>query len=264
MSAKKNQIIFLFIASLLFLLACNLGATPAAPIATAQEATLPAPDEPSPGGLCDHELYPIRQGASWTYASTGGSSGDFSYMDTVTELRADGFTLSTQFEGLTRTQEWECDPGGLRALQMGGGTSASVATQGAQSEYKTTEVAGYSYPRQISPGMEWTYTLVFQGQTAMPNNQQSASTGVFTSTMKEAGREAVSVPAGTFDAVRFQSTHMVQVTAEFQGAQMPLTFSASSVTWFAPGVGFVKSIENSDYGGAPHTITTELQAYNIP
>jgi hypothetical protein len=46
--------------------------------------------------------------------------------------------------------------------------------------------------------------------------------------------------------------------------QVPISINASSMVWYAPGVGFIKSIENSDFGGTPYTSTTELQSYIIP
>jgi hypothetical protein len=56
----------------------------------------------------------------------------------------------------------------------------------------------------------------------------------------------------------------VEILVPFGNEQVPMKYSGTSITWYAPGVGFVKSIENWDLGSAPYTATTELQTYVIP
>jgi hypothetical protein len=248
----KINAAFIIASSLVFVLACNLGSP-----ASSQH-------QPATSTLCNHELYPVRAGASWTYASSGSPDGNFTYTDTITNVRADGFTLNSQFDGLTRTQEWLCETGGLKALQLGGGPSAVITTQNAAAELTTPDVTGISLPAQIPIGTQWQYSLTMQGATAMPGDQHAKSTGVFTSTMQAIGIEAITVPAGSFEAVKIHVKSSMQVSAEFQGMQVPISINASSMVWYAPGVGFIKSIENSDFGGTPYTSTTELQSYIIP
>ena len=69
------------------------------------------------GGVCGNVLYPVTQGASWIYSSNGGPNGSFYYTNSITEVRADGFTLTTQFSDRTSTQEWLCQSEGLKATQ---------------------------------------------------------------------------------------------------------------------------------------------------
>lgn len=266
MKKKHVKRILFLIASLFILSACNIGVSNPNADQPGAGTSEPAPTpQTASGGLCDNILFPIKQGASWTYLNTGSPSGDFTYTDTITELRTDGFTLTSQFTGLTRTQEWQCTPEGLKALQLGGaGSAANISTQGTSAEFTTKEVTGISLPKEVTPGLQWTYSLTMEGFTAMPDNQMAQSTGTFNFTMQEMGRETITVPAGTFEAVKFQSTSLVQIIADFQGIQVPVTINGSSTIWYAPGVGFIKSIENSDYGGAPFTSTTELQSYSIP
>jgi hypothetical protein len=82
--------------------------------------------------------------------------------------------------------------------------------------------------------------------------------------MQEIGTESVTVPAGTFDAIKIQASSTVEILVPFGNEQVPMKYSGTSITWYAPGVGFVKSIENWDLGSAPYTATTELQTYVIP
>ncbi len=63
----------------------------------------------------------MRQGASWTYTGEAGPRGSYTFTDQVTDLRSDGFTLTADFDGLRRVQEWSCTAQGLVALDFSGG-----------------------------------------------------------------------------------------------------------------------------------------------
>ena len=100
------------------------------PSAEATPTSTPEGSYPNPGQeLCTNTYYPVRQGATWTYKSTGGPAGEYSFTDTITSVGGDGFTLSTQIGDLTRTQEWTCTAEGLVALQLGGAPAAMLDGQ---------------------------------------------------------------------------------------------------------------------------------------
>ena len=214
--------------------------------------------------LCNNPLYPIKQGATWTYASTGGPGGSFTYTDTITATRADGFTLTSQFADLTRTQEWTCQADGLKALQLGGGTAAGISTLGMTAAFTTLEITGISIPNQVTAGMQWDYSLIMQGTMAMPGNQQAQSNGTYSVTMQEMGTESITVPAGIFEATKIQSNSTIDIVTIFEGIEVPIKFNGTTISWYVPGIGFVKSVENGDFGGTAFSATTELQSYNIP
>lgn len=231
------------------------------------EAFLPFTEQapiPNTGGLCDNRLYPVRQGASWAYINTGGPNGTFAYSDTISEVHADGFTLATQSSNLTRSQQWACETGGLKALELGGGTTASITMQGITAEFITSNISGISLPRDINSGSQWQYSLSILGTIPMPTGEQVQSTGTYSAIMQEMGTESITVPAGTFEAVKIQASSFVEILVPFGGQQVPMKYNNTSMIWYAPGVGYVKSIENWDLGGAPYTSTTELQSYVIP
>jgi hypothetical protein len=266
MRLKFQPVIIIFLIGLLLtaLTACGTDNT------NNQEVVLPIlqtsdPDiSPTSSELCGNVLYPTTQGAAWVYTSTGGPSGSFNYTNSITETRADGFTLTSQFIDLTRTQEWACELGGLKALQLGGGSAAGISIQGMTAELATSEVTGISIPQTVTPGMQWQYALKLQGTVAMPGDQQAQSNGGYTVDMKELGRETVTVPAGTFEAIKIQSNSNVDIMAVFEGIEVPVKFNGTTITWYAPGVGYVKSVENGDFGGTAYSATTELQSYSIP
>jgi hypothetical protein len=263
MFKKQIKIYLALIIGVMITLACGLtnpqSTTPSD--STSEQPT----EEVVIEGLCDNPLYPVKQNATWTYANTGSPSGDFTYTDTITQVRSDGFTLTSQFGDLTRTQEWACETGGLKALQLGGGPTASLSTQDMSAQFTTTQVTGTTLPKELIPGMQWLYGLTLEGTTDIPGDQQAQSTGTFTITMQEMGKETVTVPAGTFEATKLQANSTMDIMAEFQGLQVPMTITGSSLLWYAPNVGFIKSVDNVDMGdGTPFTTTTELQSYNIP
>lgn len=215
-------------------------------------------------GSCENPLFPVKQGAIWSYASTGGPSGSFTYSDTITAVRADGFTLTSTFGETTRNQEWFCQTDGLKALQIGGGSAAGISTQGITAAFITSDVTGISLPREIPAGLKWDYSLKMQGTMAMPGDTQAPSSGAYSVTMQEVGRDTVAVAAGSFEAVRFQANSNVEIMTDFEGTPVPVKYDAVTLLWYAPGVGFIKSVENGDFGGTAFSITTELQSYSIP
>lgn len=233
-----------------------------------QETILPftqqMPAMKNMGELCNNPLYPVHQGASWAYINSGGPNGTFAYSDTISAVRADGFTVTSQINNLTRTQEWACEAGGLKALELGGGTTASITAQGMTAEFSTSDISGISLPNEITSGQQWQYDLKIQGTIPMPTEQQLQSNGTYSMTMQEMGTETVTVPAGTFEAVKIQANSNVKILVPFGSEQVPMQYSGTSITWYAPGVGYVKSIENWDLGSTLYTSTTELQTYVIP
>jgi|GEM_PF-5267370 len=196
MRLKFQPAIIIFLIGLLLttLTACGTDST------NNQEVVLPIlqtsdPNiiSPTSSELCGNVLYPTTQGAAWVYTSIGGPSGSFNYTNSITETRADGFTLTSQFTDLTRTQEWDCQPDGLKALQLGGGSAAGISIQGMTAELVTSEVTGISIPQTVTPGMQWQYTLTLQGTVAMPGNQQAQSNGAYSADMKEVGTGKLSL-----------------------------------------------------------------------
>lgn len=251
--------VFLFIT----LLACSARNPQSPASVTSTQGISPQPTS-SVSGLCSNLLYPVIQGATWTYSNTGSPAGSFTYTDTITNVRPDGFTLTTQFTDLTRTQDWACKQEGLQALQLGGANSAAIATQGLSAKFTTSNVTGITLPANITPGMQWTYGLDINGAIAMPGDQSAEASGPVSIDLKEAGTESVTVPAGTFNATKIEAKSTFDLNASFQSLKVPITFTSTSILFYVPGVGLVKSIESGDIGGNSFSSTTELQTYNIP
>ena len=233
--------------------------TTATPVNT---ETLPAPSEAA-AGACANPYYPVREGATWSYQSTGSATGDYRFTDTVTSVREDGFTLTSQFGGLTRTQEWACKPEGLAALQLGGTSTATLNTQGMQMELAAKNVSGVTYPSQINPGDQWEHNLDFGGKVNVAGRSGEAE-GSAKMNFTALGNESATVPAGTFDALKVQVDSVITITATFQGVAVPVEISGTYTYWLARDIGWIKATGSSSISGQTVSETIELQSYNIP
>lgn len=238
----------------------QLSATqPSTEVIATMEANTPAAGE----ALCTNAYYPVRQGATWTYKSTGGPAGEYSFTDAITSVRDDGFTLSTQIGELTRTQEWTCTAEGLAALQLGGAPAAMLNSQNIQLNLDISNGSGVTFPSQINPGDQWEQTLNVTGNVVAFNEEAEAA-GDVQMNFSAVGNESVTVPAGTFDALRVDVDVTLNIEATYEGITLPVTFSGDYAYWFAQGVGWVKASGTGTVLGSSFSDTTELQSYSIP
>jgi len=282
MDQKPIKALGLFVA-LIFIMACSLvnggGSQPIVENTPSEEETqvivteetstsIEVTEEPivSSGGmpvtgegLCANSYYPVREGATWSYNGTSSAAPAYSYTDTITSIRADGFTLTTQYDNLTRTQEWSCTPDGISAVSMGGGLSTSMSTL----VIETQSASGVTYPVSISPGDTWQHQIDFTGTMDMAGEASEASGFVF-SEFTALGTESITVPAGTFDAMKVEVYTTFDALVNFQGTSVPVMFISTSTSWFTQGVGWIKSESNSEFMGQATSETLELQSYSIP
>jgi hypothetical protein len=216
-------------------------------------------------GLCTNTYYPVRQGATWTYMSTGGPAGEYSFTDTITSVQGEAFTLSTQIGDITRTQEWNCTPEGLVALQLGGAPAAMLNSQDIQLNLNVTSATGITFPNQIDPGDQWQQTMDFSGNVSMTaQREQAEATGSAQMDFSAIGNENVTVPAGTFEALKVQVNVTLNINATYQSITLPVSFTGAYTYWFVPNVGWVKASGTGNVLGNSFTDTTELQSYTIP
>jgi len=214
-------------------------------------------------GICANSYYPVREGATWTYKSTGSPPGDYSFTDTITSVRSDGFTLSSKFGDLTRTQEWACKEEGLSALQLGGPTAATLSSQDIDLKIDVKNVTGVTYPAEIKPGDQWQQMLEFTGTMDIAGETATAEGNIQTN-FTALGKENVTVPAGTFDAIKLQVDTGLNISMKIQGLTVPVTLSGTYDYWYVQGVGWVKASGSGNVTGISYTETIELQSYNIP
>ncbi len=250
--------------TVLTLLACNLltQASGTSGNTTSAVQTNP-PAQASASGGCSNPYYPVKQGATWTYKITGLPTGTSTFVDTITAASQDKFTDSAVFDNkLTRTSDWSCKPEGLLQLSLGNG-AAAITSSNTQAEFTVTKSSGVTIPASISTGQSWTYQLDLQGKMNLQNNQVQ-SQGTANYKLKALGNESVTVPAGTFNAMKVQIEGTFNVQVSVSGINMPIAVTDNSTAWYAPGVGMVKLTDASNLMGQSINATTELQSYKIP
>lgn len=224
-------------------------------------ATVPAGSGGVTSSDCDNLLYPVVSGATWFYAVSGLLPDTFTR--TIPAITADGFTDQDVFaSGTTRTGQWTCDSGDLTALDPGSGPAdtANVQAGSLDSSFQTTAMDGVTLPAEINSGTAWTQNFTIEGDQDL-NGQVIPSKNETSYSCTAVGEESVTVPAGTFTAMRVECLTNITITITMAGMEIPTELNFSSTTWYAPGVGNVKS--DSILSDGSHAIT-ELTAYNIP
>jgi len=215
-------------------------------------------------GLCSNPYYPVAVGISHTYNVTS-SGGSYTFVSTVTDVRENGFTVTWVTGDATQKHEWSCQPEGLAHLNpQGAAESISIDMEDLHIS-GSSEVTGVSIPNSISAGDTWVQT--YSGPLVLEEYDtklECSATVSFTAV----GEESVTVPAGTFTAMRVDSTSISEYVLETHGATVPLyTNNITASSWLVEGIGSVKSITNSDIKGQVSlkvTSTMELTEYSLP
>ena len=214
-------------------------------------------------GTCANEYYPVLQGATWTYESTGGPAGDYRFTDTISVVKDGGFTLTSQFGDLAYTQDWNCLEEGLSARQPGGSIAAILRTQDLTFPFEVKQMDGVTLPSALVIGDEWQHAINFEGKMEIAGEPATAE-GTAHTTYKVLDKDSISVPAGSFETLRIQVDTNLDVTIKVQGLSVPASFSGSYTYWYARGIGLVKAEGQGSIASTSFTETIELQSYNIP
>lgn len=243
------------------LTACGLGAEnpTAVPVEPGASPAVLLPTT-QPGDPCANEYFAVKDNATYTYSSTGSPSGPYAFTRTITNVRADGFTISTQVKGKTYTQEWACKPEGLAAVQLGATDAPSMLAFEKFTDLQGSNISGVILPPSLIPGAEWNYALDIQGLEKAKDGNPATMTGHVTITYIAGNKESVTVPAGAFDAIAIVTNTVI----DFNVAAAKLSIDSAYTVWYAPGVGWVKSSGNGKLGGQDYFETIVLESYNIP
>jgi hypothetical protein len=245
-------------------------ATEGADVATLPEEASSGPDstatptESTSGptsGACTNAYYPIVDGAEWQYAGTSSLASGFSFTRTYADIRSDGFTDQDEWDsGLIRTGEWGCDKGNIQGLTLGAG-AGSVSTGNMNFVADSTKSEGVTIPATMSEGDTWTQTLSVQGMMTMADGNVADASGDASRNCMAQGSESVTVPAGTFDAMRVECQVEMTITVTMSGLNVPpIALDSTSTVWYAPNIGVVRSTDVGSMGSETH----ELQSYSIP
>ncbi len=231
-----------------------LGST-AAP-ASAPQSTLASSPAPS---ACDNDVFPVKTGATWTYSGQFNKEA-YTRVVTVSNLSVDSFAARTQITDASgntlvdTTDTWQCTTAGL--IEPAGPLGATLQSAAGSTGIKVLSASGVTIPTQIKAGDKWGQVTQLEMSTG-GTPTQTTLTYEFTAF----GAEQVTVPAGTFNAMKVQVRASTQ--AMISGQSVAVT--VSGFEWFAPGVGHVKSSETVYAFGIPFASEEgELQSHTAP
>lgn len=245
----------LIVAAAFSLAACNLPAPETTPTPTAgfnvpvSVTEIPAtPTLPPPPVLqndrCGNPYYPIVDGATWTYTIT--TDGSVTTATHTMDVVDDGsFTLTVRDGDSVFTLDGTCGDDGVILLDVPG-VSATYSDSEGGSTLSTTNDDGVTVPDDVQVGDDWSQTTSVVGSSG----GEVTLSATITTSYKALGYEIVTVPAGTFNALKVEQTGSLTI----QGSP---AFDTHGFIWYAQGVGVVKS-------GLEGTYMAELVSYNIP
>jgi hypothetical protein len=95
---------------------------------------------------------------------------------------------------------------------------------------------------QLKVGTTWNNTVNVTGSMG----SGTAVTGTISTSNKIAAEEKVTVVAGTFDALRVDGTVTEALNSSIAGRTVPLNITMQMSSWYASGVGLVKSVYKLD------------------
>jgi hypothetical protein len=179
--------------------------------------------------LCDQPFSPTREGLEWQYRVTEGGKSETRIVR-KTSLKAKSYILYTKEGDEVREVLHRCAPEGLTPVEIGRLTGFKA---------EVLNASGVSTPDYDSweIGSTWKYVLEINGErTEFPPVKGH---GFYETAYKIVGRESVSVPAGKFSAFKVEISTTMRFTIP---PGIPFNQGFSQTSWFAEGVGMVKTI----------------------
>jgi hypothetical protein len=224
----------------------------------AEEALAPSPE---PGGFtsahaCDHPYFPLRTGATWTYAGTEGTL-NWNVTSAGGSAEAASATMDFSFPEGSTTVHWGCGPDGITSYDFG--SFSGVGLDGAVS-FEVVDSAGawLPAPELMVPGYSWSNAYTMNVTSAMEGASFSVSAATSES-WSVTNSETVSFGGETFDAIRIDGTSTTTTTAA--GLPIPIpTMTSSQTFWLVEGVGVVRYTTS----GEGYSSSGELTSYSIP
>lgn len=198
---------------------------------------------------CDYPYFPIRDGASWTYQTTGTGIGNSDMTQTISDVTDSSFSYTTTLTDFTQTVNWQCGDEGL--LQMNYASNSSGFT------FETLSATGISFPpaSEWQVGKEWDSSYEVKGSMVQEGVIVEVE-GTVAVHQKIAAEESVTVAAGSFDTLKIDSAITMNLSSKMMGMSIPISLTVNSSSYYAKDVGMVKSLGEG--------YSSELTTYSIP
>lgn len=203
-----------------------------------------APETESSGGLCDNPYYPVVGGASWVY-----DMGDLPQVVHTMSVEEEGkFKVAMVDVDSAAVLEGECNEEGI--VLMDRGMEGSFYSEDGSSSTTSTSRTGVTLPNDLKVGSSWTQTLDILAEGG--EGEETLSASIITN-YTVVGVETVTVPAGTFEALKIEQSGSMT----FMGQEI-LTLG---ILWYAEGVGNVQAETGMANG---ERFFSQLISYDIP
>jgi hypothetical protein len=224
------------------------------PTATPAPSPTPAP-APTTVDLCSNPFHPVSLNTRWQYRATGfASQTPVTFTVTLSNITGNSFVEHYALDNAAFDVQWQCSSEGLIAAP------AANLFAGGQTPFRFDSVSssGVTLPSadRWSTGATWESAYDVRGQAAR-NAMTVTGTGTVNIQDQVMDQEQVTVPAGTFQAWRVDSTIRISLTGSSGGTSVPVVVSFERSSWYASNVGLVKMVLNLDSQSA----TTELVAF---
>jgi hypothetical protein len=255
MFRKSTFIVTTLILSMLILSSCNLPSkqkfytqtiTPPSTAITTITTPTPVPS------LCENLYFPNALHDTWEYAGNNSAMGAYTRTDTISNSTNESFTVGSTVSGVPYTVDYSCTDAGLIAVNpIQQYLGPLLAGLNADVNINLLSNSGISLPAKISPGDSWQQIVEFEGSA---NNYSTTGRLVFDYTA--AGYENITVPFGTFDAMRVNTIIRIEIS-DFR--ILYGTYEIS--TWMAPNLGIIKSEGTSHVSNVDFTDSLELTGF---
>jgi len=251
MRSRLLPVVILFILSSLLLTACNLPSRQAAQ-STNPPHEITTANTPTPAPPCENQYFPNKAGDTWEYSGTNTAVASYTRTDTVTASGSDGFTLQTQLAGVTYSVNYSCTSAGLVVSDpVQQYIGAILQSPDTPVTVKISAVSGTTLPSKINPGDTWQQSADFDA-----SSQDLNLSGRLVFDYVATGYENITVPFGTFNTLRVDTT----IRVEISGLHI-LAGTYNTSAWMAPGVGIVKTEGASHVTGVDFTDSTQLTRF---
>lgn len=191
---------------------------------------------PVAAAQCDHPYFPAYPNTQWTYS---GSAQNVGYTQRTVSNTGNAIVLENAYaNGVKVTARMTCaKDGSLLQPQY-------TSLTGGKIETLSYTGATFPPPDRWNVGTKWSYsyrvriTVVTGGQTAVQTGTVKVDSTI-------TSQEDVKVPAGTFSALKVDQVMTANLTNTLAGRSTPVNTTVKSTSWFANGVGMVRTVTNN-------------------
>ena len=199
-------------------------------------------------GECSNDYFPTDEGSSWEYQA-GGADGQ-SRISTIVAEGDDGFAVEISLTGGGGfVVEWSCSDGDLTQLTP---TAMAYVPSGGSSTLTTNNHSGVTLPSDLDTQPSWQESAEWAAAA-----DDTTFQGSYSADNTAVGLENVTVPFGSFEAMRVESNQEGTLNGE------PVS-PCQLTQWWAKDVGLVRQETTCLIGGQSMTEVVELLSYDSP